>query len=70
MGEPMHSTVVRGRPLRKGWIASVVGVALTLSMADIGNKLDFIKANIHFGLLRDDIAPALRSYLQSLVAAG
>jgi UTP--glucose-1-phosphate uridylyltransferase len=37
---------------------------------DIGNKLDFIKANIHFGLLRDDIAPALRSYLQSLVAAG
>jgi UTP--glucose-1-phosphate uridylyltransferase len=37
---------------------------------DIGNKLDFIKANIHFGLQRDDIAPALRSYLQSLVAAG
>jgi|694.fasta_scaffold84175_2 UTP--glucose-1-phosphate uridylyltransferase len=37
---------------------------------DIGNKLDFIKANIHFGLLRDDIAPALRSYLKSLVAAG
>lgn len=34
---------------------------------DIGNKLDFIKANIHFGLLRDDIAPALRYYLQSLV---
>jgi UTP--glucose-1-phosphate uridylyltransferase len=37
---------------------------------DIGNKLDFIKANIHFGLLRDDIAPALRSYLKILVAAG
>lgn len=37
---------------------------------DIGNKLDFIKANIHFGLLRDDIAPALRSYLKGLVAAG
>lgn len=33
---------------------------------DIGNKLDFIKANIHFGLLRADIAPALRSYLSSL----
>jgi UTP--glucose-1-phosphate uridylyltransferase len=35
---------------------------------DIGNKLDFIKANIHFGLLRDDIAPALRAYLHSLTA--
>lgn len=33
---------------------------------DIGNKLDFIKANIHFGLQRDDIAPALREYLKSL----
>jgi len=34
---------------------------------DIGNKLDFIKANIHFGLLREDIAPALRAYLTELV---
>jgi UTP--glucose-1-phosphate uridylyltransferase len=34
---------------------------------DIGNKLDFIKANIHFGLLRDDIAPALRAYLTELI---
>jgi UTP--glucose-1-phosphate uridylyltransferase len=34
---------------------------------DIGNKLDFIKANIHFGLQREDIAPALREYLKSLV---
>lgn len=33
---------------------------------DIGNKLDFIKANLHFGLMRDDIGPALREYLQSL----
>lgn len=33
---------------------------------DIGNKLDFIKANIHFGLLRDDIAPALRDYIAEL----
>lgn len=35
---------------------------------DIGNKLDFIKANVHFGLQRDDIGPALREYLKSLVA--
>lgn len=34
---------------------------------DIGNKLDFIKANIHFGLQREDIGPALREYLKSLV---
>lgn len=34
---------------------------------DIGNKLDFIKANIHFGLQREDIAPALREYLKTLV---
>jgi UTP--glucose-1-phosphate uridylyltransferase len=34
---------------------------------DIGNKLDFIKANLHFGLQRDDIGPALKTYLQQLV---
>jgi UTP--glucose-1-phosphate uridylyltransferase len=34
---------------------------------DIGNKLDFVKANIDFGLQREDIAPALREYLKSLV---
>ena len=36
---------------------------------DIGNKLDFIKANLHFGLLREDIAPALRAYVQELARA-
>lgn len=30
---------------------------------DIGNKLDFIKANIHFGLEREDIGGALREWL-------
>ena len=33
---------------------------------DIGNKLDFIKANVHFGLQRQDIGPALRDYLAGL----
>jgi UTP--glucose-1-phosphate uridylyltransferase len=33
---------------------------------DIGNKLDFIKANINFALEREDIAPALREFLQAL----
>lgn len=33
---------------------------------DIGNKLDFIKANLHFGLQRGDIGDALREYVRSL----
>jgi UTP--glucose-1-phosphate uridylyltransferase len=33
---------------------------------DIGNKLDFIKANLHFGLQRADIGPALQAYVQQL----
>ena len=33
---------------------------------DIGNKLDFIKANLHFGLQRADIGEALREYVRSL----
>jgi UTP--glucose-1-phosphate uridylyltransferase len=34
---------------------------------DIGNKLDFIKANLHFGLQREDIGASLKAYLQELV---
>ena len=34
---------------------------------DIGNKLDFIKANVHFGLQREDIGPALRSALAEML---
>jgi UTP--glucose-1-phosphate uridylyltransferase len=34
---------------------------------DIGNKLDFIKANVEFGLMRMDIAPALREYLSQCI---
>ena len=36
---------------------------------DIGNKLDFIKANVQFGLQREDIGPALRSALADLLKA-
>ena len=35
---------------------------------DIGNKLDFIKTNIEFGLKRDDIGPELADYLKRIVA--
>lgn len=34
---------------------------------DIGNKLDFIKANVHFGLQRDDIGEALRASLREML---
>jgi UTP--glucose-1-phosphate uridylyltransferase len=36
---------------------------------DIGNKLDFIKANVDFALEREDIGPALRSWLQQRVGS-
>jgi len=34
---------------------------------DIGNKLDFLKTNIEFGLKRPDMADDLREYLKELV---
>lgn len=34
---------------------------------DIGNKLDFIKTNIEFGLKREDIGPELAKYLKRIV---
>ena len=35
---------------------------------DIGNKLDFLKTNIEFGLRRDDIGPELAEYLKRIVS--
>lgn len=34
---------------------------------DIGNKLDFIKANVHFGLAHPDIGMELKAYLVDLL---
>lgn len=34
---------------------------------DVGDQLGFIKANIEYGLKRDNIAPALKEYLKTLV---
>ena len=34
---------------------------------DIGNKLDFIKTNVEFGLRRDDIGAELTDYLKQIV---
>jgi UTP--glucose-1-phosphate uridylyltransferase len=33
---------------------------------DIGNKLDFLKTNIEFGLKRDDLGQPLREYIKSI----
>lgn len=35
---------------------------------DLGNKLDFIKTNIHYALKRDDLKAPLSDYLRALVA--
>ena len=34
---------------------------------DVGDQLGFIKANIEFGLRRDDLAAPLAAYLKDLV---
>ncbi len=35
---------------------------------DIGNRLDFLKTNVAFGLRRPDIGPAFRTFLEELLA--
>ncbi len=35
---------------------------------DIGNRLDFLKTNVAFGLRRPDIGPAFRTFLEDLLA--
>ncbi len=42
------------------------GVKLNGKRHDIGNKLDFLKTNVHFALKRDDVGPEFRKYLKSL----
>lgn len=36
---------------------------------DIGNKLDFIKTNIAFGLMRDELRPELEAYIDELAGS-
>ena len=44
------------------------GLRLSGKRHDIGNKLDFIKANVELGLQRTDISSELASYLRKTVA--
>lgn len=42
------------------------GLRLDGMRHDIGNKLDFLKTNIHFALKREDMGPGLRKYLKEI----
>ena len=44
------------------------GVKLDGRRHDIGNKLDFLKTNVHFALRRDDVGPAFRDFLREVVS--
>jgi UTP--glucose-1-phosphate uridylyltransferase len=42
------------------------GVTVDAERHDCGDKIGFVKANLALALRRDDVAPALRAYLQTL----
>jgi UTP--glucose-1-phosphate uridylyltransferase len=45
---------------------STYGVKYRGQRHDIGNKLEFLKTNLHFALQREDTATAMRDYIRSL----
>lgn len=47
---------------------SIYGVRFTGKRYDVGNKLDFIKTNIEFGLKNDEIGEELKDYLKKICA--
>jgi len=48
----------------------VVGLTLDEPRYDTGDKLGYLQANVAFALRRDDVGPALRSWLVGLLADG
>ena len=48
---------------------SMFGLQFAGTRHDIGNPADFIKANVHFGLQRPEMAAAIREYLSGLAGA-
>lgn len=48
----------------------VYGIVFESGRYDVGNKLDFFKANIELALERDDLGPPLREFLAEIVARG
>jgi UTP--glucose-1-phosphate uridylyltransferase len=53
----------------KGLLASekVFGYTFKEGRFDLGNKIDFLKATVHFALERDDLGPDFRAYLEEVV---
>ncbi|MCL4107255.1 UNVERIFIED_CONTAM: hypothetical protein GTU68_017139 [Idotea baltica] len=47
---------------------SLYGLRFDGKRYDMGNKLDFLKTNIEFGLKRDDVGPGLREYIKRIAA--
>lgn len=47
---------------------AMYGIHFQGTRYDIGNKLDFLKTNIEFGLKRPDMADDLRTYIKELAA--
>ena len=45
---------------------SMYGLKFDGKRVDIGNKLDFLKTNIEFGLQRDDVGPGLRRFIKEI----
>lgn len=48
---------------------AIYGVTLDGRRHDIGNKLDFLKTNVLYGLEREDLGPEFREFLAGLVAS-
>jgi UTP--glucose-1-phosphate uridylyltransferase len=48
----------------------IVGLTLDVPRYDTGDKLGYLKANVAFALRRDDLGPALRTWLVELLAEG
>jgi UTP--glucose-1-phosphate uridylyltransferase len=46
----------------------VHGVVFSEGRYDIGQKLDFLRANVELALARDDLGPGLRELLREIVA--
>ena len=45
----------------------VFGYTFREGRFDVGNKIDFLKATVHFALERDDLGPDFRAYLEEVV---
>jgi UTP--glucose-1-phosphate uridylyltransferase len=50
-----------------GETEDVYGYPFTEGRYDVGNKIDYLRATVEFALEREDLGPALRSFLEELI---